>query len=90
MLDEPTAGLDPATRHELVQRVVRLAGEKGFALVVISHDLPDAASLAVRTMVLYAGEVMEDGATVRVISEPAHPYSWALVNAYPVMTSAQL
>jgi len=89
VLDEPTAGLDPATRHELVQRVVRLAEEKGFALVVISHDLPDAASLAVRTMVLYAGEVMEDGATTRVISEPAHPYSWALVNAYPVMTTTK-
>jgi peptide/nickel transport system ATP-binding protein len=89
VLDEPTAGLDPATRHELVQRIVRLSAEKGFALVVISHDLPDAASMASRTIVLYAGEVMEDGATVRVISEPAHPYTWALVNAYPVMTTTK-
>ncbi len=89
VLDEPTAGLDPATRHELVQRIIRLSAEKGFALVVISHDLPDAASLASRTIVLYAGEVMEDGTTARVISEPAHPYSWALVNAYPVMTTTK-
>ncbi|MDQ6726882.1 MAG: ABC transporter ATP-binding protein [Actinomycetota bacterium] len=89
VLDEPTAGLDPATRQELVQRIVRLADERGFALVVVSHDLPDAASMAVRTIVLYAGEVMEDGATVRVIAEPAHPYSWALVNAYPVMTTTK-
>ena len=89
VLDEPTAGLDPATRQDLVKRIVRLAAEKGFALVVISHDLPDAASMADRTMVLYAGEVMEDGATARVISEPAHPYSWALVNAYPVMTTTK-
>ncbi len=76
VLDEPTAGLDPATRHELVQRLVRLADDRGFAMVVISHDLPDAASLATRTMVLYAGEVMEEGSTARVIAEPAHPYSW--------------
>lgn len=89
VLDEPTAGLDPATRQELVQRIVGLAAEKGFALVVISHDLPDAASLATRTMVFYAGEVMEDGATTRVIAEPVHPYSWALVNAYPVMTTTK-
>lgn len=89
VLDEPTAGLDPATRHELVQRVVRLAEARGFALVVISHDLPDAASLAMRTMVLYAGEVMEEGATGRVIGDPAHPYSWALINAYPVMTTTK-
>jgi len=89
VLDEPTAGLDPATRQELVLRIIRLAETRGFALVVISHDLPDAASLATRTMVLYAGEAMEEGSTARVIGEPAHPYSWALVNAYPVMTTTK-
>jgi peptide/nickel transport system ATP-binding protein len=89
VLDEPTAGLDPATRLELVQRVTGLAATKGFALIVISHDLPDAASMATRTMVLYAGEVMEDGDTERVIGQPAHPYTWALVNAYPVMTTTK-
>jgi len=89
VLDEPTAGLDPATRHELVERIVRLAEARGFALLVISHDLPDAARLATRTMVLYAGEAMETGDTTKVISEPAHPYSWALINAYPVMTTTK-
>ena len=89
VLDEPTAGLDPATRRQLVQRVVGLAEDRGFALVVISHDLPDAAMLAMRTMVLYAGEVMEEGGTTRVIGAPAHPYTWALVNAYPVMTTTK-
>ena len=89
VLDEPTAGLDPSTRQELVRRIVGLAEDKGFALVVISHDLPDAASMARRTMVLYAGEVMEEGDTSLVISEPAHPYSWALINTYPVMTTTK-
>ncbi|HEX3622671.1 MAG TPA: ABC transporter ATP-binding protein [Acidimicrobiales bacterium] len=89
VLDEPTAGLDPSTRRALVQRIVRLAADRGFALVVISHDLPDAASMAARTMVFYAGEVMEEGTTARVIAEPTHPYSWALVGAYPVMTTTR-
>jgi len=89
VLDEPTAGLDPATRHELVRRIAGLAERRGFALVVISHDLPGATSMAARTMVLYAGEVMEEGSTSRIIAEPAHPYSWALVNAYPVMTTTK-
>ena len=89
VLDEPTAGLDPATRHELVDRIGRLAESRRFALVVISHDLPDAARLASRTMVLYAGEAMEVGATSKVIAEPAHPYSWALVSAYPVMSTTK-
>ena len=89
VLDEPTAGLDPATRLELVERIVGLAETRGFALIVISHDLPDAARMAARTMVFYAGEVMEEGSTARVIAEAAHPYTWALVNAYPVMTTTK-
>lgn len=89
VLDEPMSGLDPVTRHSLLTRVRDLAHEKGFALVVVSHDLPDAAALARRTLVLYAGEVMEDGATDRVVYAPAHPYTWALVNVYPVMTTTK-
>lgn len=89
VLDEPTAGLDPASRRELVGRISRLAADKGFALVVISHDLPDAAAMAARTLVLYAGEVMEEGATAAVVTRPAHPYSWALINTYPVMTTTK-
>jgi peptide/nickel transport system ATP-binding protein len=89
VLDEPTSGLDPATRRAVVERVARLADARGFALVVVSHDLPDAAALARRTMVLYAGEVMEEGATEHVIGDPVHPYTWALVNAYPVMTTTK-
>lgn len=89
VLDEPTAGLDPATKHELVERLRVLAQERGFALVVLTHDLSDAARLAARSMVLYAGEAMETGATERVIAEPAHPYTWALVNAYPVMSTTK-
>ena len=89
VLDEPTAGLDPATRHALVQRIVAVAEARRFALVVISHDLPDAARMARQAMVLYAGEVMEEGATERVIAQPAHPYSWALVNTYPVMSTTK-
>ncbi len=89
ILDEPTAGLDPATRRRVVDNIRHLADRRDFALLVISHDLPDAAALAERTMVLYAGEAMEQGDTVPVMGEPAHPYSWALVNAYPVMSTTK-
>ncbi|MDP8932262.1 MAG: ATP-binding cassette domain-containing protein, partial [Actinomycetota bacterium] len=89
VLDEPTAGLDPVSTQELVERIRALARARDLALLVISHDLPDAARLAARTMVLYAGEPMEVGPTKAVIADPAHPYSWALVNAYPVMTTTK-
>lgn len=89
VLDEPTAGLDPATRHDMVTRLVALGRVRGFALVVISHDLPDVVRLAARTMVLYAGEAVEAGTTRAVVGRPSHPYTWALVNAYPVMTTTK-
>ncbi|MBA3606765.1 MAG: ABC transporter ATP-binding protein [Acidimicrobiia bacterium] len=89
VLDEPTAGLDTVTRRDVVARIRDLAARRGFALVVISHDLPDAAQLAERLLVLYAGEAMEVGETGRVLGEPAHPYSWALVGAYPVMSTTK-
>ena len=89
VLDEPTAGLDPATSQELVARIRALAQARNFALVVISHDLPDATRLAKRTIVLYAGEVMEAGPTSRVVGQPTHPYTWALVNTYPVMSTTK-
>jgi len=89
VLDEPTAGLDPFTRRELVGQIRRLAGRRGFSLIVISHDLSDVSELADRSMVLYAGEAMEIGSTRRVIEQPAHPYSWALLNAYPVMSTTK-
>lgn len=89
VLDEPTAGLDPATRHDVVEQIAALAAARGFALIVISHDLPDISRLTSRTMLMYAGEAMETGLTDRVIHEPAHPYSWALVNTFPVMTTTK-
>ncbi|HVE46147.1 MAG TPA: ABC transporter ATP-binding protein [Acidimicrobiales bacterium] len=89
VLDEPTAGLDPASRRHLVAEVNRLAEERGFALLVISHDLHDAARLAQRMMVLYAGEVIEAGTPDQVLEGAAHPYTWALVNTYPVLSTTK-
>ena len=89
VLDEPTGGLDPVTSSELVERVGALAEVRGFALIVISHELGSAARLAQRSIVLYAGEEMEAGDTAKVIGDPAHPYTWALVNAYPVMSTTK-
>jgi peptide/nickel transport system ATP-binding protein len=89
VLDEPTAGLDASTRKLLVAQLHRLAAERGFARLVVTHDLTDAARLADETMVLYAGEVMERGPSSDVLDRPAHPYSWALINSYPLLSSTK-
>ena len=89
VLDEPAAGLDPVTKHELLERIAALATRRGCALLVISHDLPAAIGLAERTLVLYAGEAVEAGTSDAVIERPAHPYTWSLVQAYPVMSTTK-
>ena len=89
ILDEPAAGLDSVTKEELLGRVRQLVRERGLALIVISHDLPATIALAERTIVLYAGEAMEAGASSTVMDDPAHPYTWALVRAYPTMTTTR-
>ncbi|MPZ67534.1 MAG: ATP-binding cassette domain-containing protein [Pseudonocardiaceae bacterium] len=89
VLDEPTSGLDPATTAGLVEAIRRLAAERGFALLVCTHTLPDAAKLAERAVVLYGGQVMEAGRSAVVLGDPVHPYTWALVNAYPLMSTTK-
>lgn len=89
VLDEPTAGVDPSAKLALCQRISELRAERGFALIVITHDLSDARRLASRCLVLYAGEAMEEGPCDEVLTRPVHPYTWALVNAYPSMTTTK-
>jgi len=89
ILDEPSAGLDPATRSALLARIAEIARVRELGLIVVTHDLPAAAQLAERCLVLYAGEVVEDGATAAVTGRPAHPYTAGLVSAYPVMSTTK-
>ncbi|HWC25460.1 MAG TPA: ABC transporter ATP-binding protein [Solirubrobacteraceae bacterium] len=89
VLDEPTAGRDPLARRELLERIAGLAAARGFGLVVLTHDLPAAARLSPRCLVLYAGEAIEAGNTRDVIDRPAHPYTAGLVRAYPVMSTTK-
>jgi len=89
VLDEPTAGVDPDRRQLLLERITVLAQQRRHALVVVSHDLADASRLAERTLVLYAGDAVESGATASVVHDPTHPYTWALVHTYPVMTTTK-
>lgn len=89
VLDEPTAALDPARRQDLIDRIGDLAARRGFGLVVITHDLADAARLAETILVLYAGTAVEAGSTADIVDDAAHPYSWALFNAFPVMTTTK-
>lgn len=88
IVDEPTSGLDVLTRRH-IRGLLRTRRERGLTLIVISHDFADVADLTDRALVLYAGQVAELGPTAPVLDDPAHPYTWGLVNAYPRMDRAK-
>ncbi len=87
ILDEPTSALDALTRAELIRLLDEIAQNK--TILVISHDLSTVIKLTRRTAVLYAGSIMETGPTESLLREPKHPYSRALVRAYPTRTTVK-
>ncbi|MDQ3866608.1 MAG: ABC transporter ATP-binding protein [Actinomycetota bacterium] len=83
VLDEPTTGLDVVTQAQILEEIDRVRRERGVAVVYVSHDLAVVASIADRIAVMYAGRVVEEGATAAVLARPRHPYTWGLLSSVP-------
>jgi peptide/nickel transport system ATP-binding protein len=86
--DELTASLDPQTSAEILQLVGRLKQRFQTSFLLISHDLAPLVQLADRIMILYSGHVVEQGPRDRVLQQPLHPYTRALLAcALPLNTT---
>ncbi|MDO2935542.1 dipeptide/oligopeptide/nickel ABC transporter permease/ATP-binding protein [Paeniglutamicibacter sulfureus] len=79
--DEPTTALDVTVQAQVVDLLNELREQLGFAMVFVSHDLALVASLAHRTTVMYAGQVVESGATGQLLADPRHEYTRGLLGA---------
>jgi len=79
--DEPTTGLDPVVRNELLELVERLRRDLGLAVLLISHDLAAVLRLADRLVVLDGGEVVEEGPARTIAALPSHAATRHLVAA---------
>jgi peptide/nickel transport system ATP-binding protein len=86
--DEPTASLDAATAAEIVDLLKRLKTLSDTSFLFISHDPATLAMLADRTMVMYAGQIVEDGPLRKVYAQPLHPYTLALLACAPQQRAA--
>ncbi|GAB0115634.1 ABC transporter ATP-binding protein [Acidisoma sp. C75] len=87
VMDEPTTGLDVTTQAHVLDTVRQLCARHGIAAVYVSHDLAVVASLAHRVAVMYAGRIVEIGATADVLFAPSHPYTRDLLRAVPDIES---
>lgn len=83
ILDEPTTGLDVIVQRQILEMLKILKDELGLTAAFISHDLSVVAETCDRVAVMYAGKIMEQSDTVSLYSNPLHPYSKALIGAYP-------
>ena len=81
--DEPTTALDVTVQAEILSLLRRLVRDTGLSVVIVSHDLGVVADICDDVAVMYAGEVVESGAAVRVLDSPRHPYTMALLAANP-------
>jgi len=85
--DEPTTALDVTIQAEIMDLILTLCKEHNVALILITHDLGVVAEVTQRTMVMYAGRIIEEGPTQEIIHNARHPYTHGLINALPEMTT---
>jgi peptide/nickel transport system ATP-binding protein len=81
--DEPTTALDVTVQAQILDLLAEIQERSGLAVVLITHDLGIVADIATRTMVMYAGRAVEEGAREQVFAEPRHPYTWGLLDSMP-------
>jgi peptide/nickel transport system ATP-binding protein/oligopeptide transport system ATP-binding protein len=81
--DEPTTALDVTIQAQILQLLRDLQQQLGMAILLITHNLRVVQQIANRVLVMYAGQVVEEGSVDEVVSRPHHPYTRALLKAVP-------
>ena len=83
VMDEPTTGLDATVEAEVLDLVRELRRDTGTAVLFISHNLGVIRNMCDRVGVLYAGTLVEQGATADLFNNPSHPYTVGLLRCIP-------
>ncbi|MDO9373941.1 MAG: ABC transporter ATP-binding protein [Ferruginibacter sp.] len=83
--DEPTTALDVRVQKTILELIRSLQTETGMSVVLISHDLGLVADIADQLLVMYKGEIVEQGPAAEVLNHPAHEYTKALMACRPAM-----
>ncbi|MGW2080032.1 dipeptide/oligopeptide/nickel ABC transporter permease/ATP-binding protein [Streptomyces sp. NPDC001939] len=79
--DEPTTALDVTVQAQVIELLLRLREELGFALILVSHDLAIVADVTDRVVVMYGGQIVETGVTADLVEAPTHHYTRGLLGS---------
>lgn len=82
--DEPTTALDVTVQKTILELIRELQEQSGMGVIFITHDLGVVAEIAHRAVVMYKGQIVEQGSTTQLFQSPAHPYTKALLACRPV------
>ncbi len=85
--DEPTTALDVTIQAQVLDLMRALRSELKTAILLITHDLGVVAEMADRVLVMYAGQVVEEGPVDAVFAMPQHPYTVGLMGAIPALSA---
>ncbi len=81
--DEPTTALDVMVQAQVLRLLKDLQRDLGLAMLFVTHDLSVLAEVSDRLAVMYAGKIVEEGPARQVFTDPRHPYTKALADAFP-------
>jgi oligopeptide/dipeptide ABC transporter ATP-binding protein len=81
--DEPTTALDVTTQAQILALMAKLQEDHETAIIMITHDLGVVAEISDDVVVMYAGQVIEEGTVDRIFNAPQHPYTWGLLDSLP-------
>ncbi|MFM2484394.1 ABC transporter ATP-binding protein [Celerinatantimonas yamalensis] len=90
LADEPTTALDVTIQAQVMRELVRLKKELEMAVVLVTHDLGVVAESCQRVVVMYCGEIIEQGRVDEIFSNPQHPYTQGLLASIPVVRDKKI
>lgn len=85
--DEPTTALDVTIQAQILDLINKLKVERNLSIIFITHDLGVVANVADRVAVMYAGKIVEHGTVDEIFYDPKHPYTWALLQSMPDLST---
>lgn len=83
ILDEPTTALDTVVQREILQKIYELKEKFNFSILFITHDISLMMEFCDTVAIMYAGKIVEQASSKKILNNPQHPYSYGLKNSFP-------